>query len=148
MITGQFGDMGKFAMNNEEWKMAVLRGFYFTYQCAGAYFVFLIVLLRLKVVRDPLGKDTKRITKIACIAVWCLVIIINFLPIASSIPLASQKIPCNPLCNTTEQKMGMNMGCMDMIGATKMSVVISYLTVLHAGITVPLTLTESLLTLF
>ena len=139
-ILGQIGDppqMGIFAMKNEEWKMAVLRGFYFVYQCASAYFVFLIVLLRLKVVRDPLGNDTKRITKIACIIIWCLVVFINFLPIASGIPLAFQEIPCNPGNGTAEQKME----CMGKIGATKMPITICWLTVLHVGITVPLALT-------
>ena len=139
-ILGQIGDppqMAIFAMKNEEWKMAVLRGFYFTYQCASAYFVFLIVLLRLKVVRDPLGNDTKRITKIACIVIWCLVVFINFLPIASGIPLALQEIPCNPGNGTAEQKTE----CMEKIGAMKQPITICWLTVLHVGITVPLALT-------
>ena len=102
-ILGQFGKMEEFGKNNEEWKMAVLRGFYFPYQCASAYFVCLIVALRLKVVRNPMGADTKRLTRIACIVVWCLVVVVNFLPIAASIPLAGKAMPCNPSAGTEEE---------------------------------------------
>ena len=80
-ISGQFGDMQDFAIKNEEWKMALLRACYVSFQNASCYFVFLIVALRLKFVRDPIRTDTKRTTRIACVAVWCIVILVNFLPI-------------------------------------------------------------------
>ena len=129
--------MQEYGGRNEEWKMAVLRGFYFPYQCASAYFVCLIVALRLKVVRDPLGADTKRKTRIACIFIWCLVVVVNFLPIAASIPLASEVMPCNPENGTDDEIKE----CLGKIGALKMPLTICFITVLHVGISVPLFLT-------
>ena len=133
--------MSKFAIDNEDWKSTLLRGFYFQYQNASAYFVFLIVALRLQFVKNPLGLDKdllQRITRISCTVIWCLCIIINFLPIAVSIPLASQEPPCNPrnMTNSTEMTE-----CMKKIGETKSTLTACWLAVLHAGITVPLALT-------
>ena len=129
--------MEEFGKNNEEWKMAVLRGFYFPYQCASAYFVCLIVALRLKVVRNPMGADTKRLTRIACIVVWCLVVVVNFFPIAATIPLAGKAMPCNPSAGTEEESKE----CLAKIGEMKMPLMICFITVLHVGISVPLSLT-------
>ena len=123
-ISGQFGDMQDFAIKNEEWKMALLRACYVSFQNASCYFVFLIVALRLKFVRDPIRTDTKRTTRIACVAVWCIVIIVNFLPIAASIPLASMDtIP------------------MEEMKRVKTPLNICFIIVLHVGITLPLILT-------
>ena len=104
--------------------MALLRGFYVPFQNASCYFVFLIVALRLKFIRDPMSNDTKRLTKIACIVVWLLIFIVNLLPIATSIPLASK----DPLDRSEAKRV-------------KMPVNVSYLIVLHVGITLPLILT-------
>ena len=140
-ILGQFGDMGKFAMKNQEWKFAVLRGFYFLYQCASAYFVCLIVALRLKVVRYPLGSDTKRLTRIACIFVWCLVVFINFLPIAASIHLATQEVPCDAF-DDPEHPDHECIGQIMQVKPKQMEVLNAmFITVLHVGITLPLALT-------
>ena len=133
--------MDNFAIDNEDWKTTLVRGFYFQYQNASAYFVFLIVALRLQIVKYPLGSDKdllQRITRISCTVIWCLCIIINFLPIAASIPLASQEPPCYPrnMTNITARNE-----CMRKIGETKSTLTGCWLTVLHAGITVPLALT-------
>ena len=105
--------------------MALLRGFYVAFQNASCYFVFLIVFLRLKFVRNPIREDTKRITKIACLAVWCFVIVVNILPLAASIPLATKET-----ISDREEAM-----------KVKMPHMICYIIVLHLGITFPLILT-------
>ena len=117
--------MTEFAKKNEEWKMALLRGFYVPFINASCYFVFLIVALRLKFIRDPMSNDTMRLIKIACIVVWLLVFIVNLLPIIASIPVASK----DPFFDVEEAKR------------VKNPVVICYLIVLHVGITLPLILT-------
>ena len=133
--------MDNFAIDNEDWKTTLVRGFYFQYQNASAYFVFLIVALRLQIIKNPLESDKdllQRVTRISCNVIWCLCIIINFLPIAASIPLASQESPCNPRDMTNSIEIT---DCMKKIGETKSTLTACWFIVLHAGITVPLALT-------
>ena len=63
----------------EEWKMRAVYICFFIFQCTSCYFVLLIVILRMRVVKNPIGFTTfhKKITKISCILIWMFVIILN-----------------------------------------------------------------------
>ena len=60
---------------------------FFIFQCASCYFVFLIVLLRLIIIRNPLEflSFHKRITKLSCALIWVFVIVLNVLISSSSL---------------------------------------------------------------
>ena len=60
---------------------------FFIFQCASCYFVFLIVLLRLVIIRNPLEfvPFHKKVTKLSCALIWVFVIVLNVLISASSL---------------------------------------------------------------
>ena len=102
----------------EHWKTATIRFFFFTFQSASCYFVFLVVILRLCIVINPMDFVTlhKKITRASCIIIWLLMIVVNMLPILCSAQAISG--PYHP-----KRKVA------------------SYKAVLHIGITAPIVLT-------
>ena len=103
----------------EHWKTAIIRFFFFSFQCSSCYFVFLIVVLRLCIVINPMDFVAlhKKITRVSCIVIWCFMIAINMLPIFCSAQAISGEYD----------------------GDRKVS---SYKAVLHIGITIPILLTS------
>lgn len=115
---GQFGITQESYANRKHWKIAVLRAFYVTFHIASCFFVFLIVLLRTGVVRDPLQeKNHDKTIKGACVIIWCLSITLNLFPILSAILVYFDK----------------DMSLIPMVNCYKI--------VLHVGLTLPIVLT-------
>ena len=119
-ILGEDKTLKAFAMANppEHWKTAIIRFFFFTFQCSSCYFVFLVVILRLCIVTNPMDFVTlhRKITRASCIIIWLFMIAINLLPIFCSAQAISGEYD----------------------GDRKVA---SYISVLHIGITTPLVLT-------
>ena len=90
LILGQFPQpkttSEEISINNEEWKFAVVRFFYITFQIASTYFVFLIVLLRLIVIYNPMMMMSieRKTTKLMTALAWGMALILNLLPIIAS----------------------------------------------------------------
>ena len=118
--------MEEIKKNNEEWKMAILRAFYVTFQNSSCYFVGLIIVMRLRAIRNPLGREMDHVsTKKTCIFIWCISVVINLLPVASSVAFINETKNLN-FEKTFEVKMGL---------------AISFILVLYIGVIIPLALT-------
>merc|ERR1712223_674821 len=117
---GEYGVLERQFCTQNEWEAALVRLCYITVQNASCWFVFMIVLLRLSIVRNPFGSKTflTNSTKPICVSIWILCFILNLMPLISTSPLLYQA--------RKTYKLDM-MAC--------------YFTVLHLGITLPLTLT-------
>ena len=110
--------MGEITIDDESWKIAILRFFIFIFQCASCYFIALIVILRIKMVSDPTGFHSfhKKYAKISVIIIWCISIVLNSAPIFGTIPeIIGPNAPVN------EKN-------------------VPYVTLLHLGLTTPLVL--------
>ena len=61
--------------------MSVVYSSSFIFQCAGCYLVFLIVALRLSIVKNPMDFDEfhKKITRWSCVGIWVFVVVLNAL---------------------------------------------------------------------
>ena len=120
ILLGEYGVLERQFCTQNEWEAALVRLCYITFQNASCWFVFMIVLLRLSIVRNPFGSKTflTNSTKPICVSIWIFCFILNLMPLISTSPLLNQA--------RATYKLDM-MAC--------------YFTVLHLGITLPLTLT-------
>ena len=120
-ISGQFGELEQQHMNTSEWQTALLRAFYVPFQNCSCYFVLFVVCLRVRILRNPMAVErfVSRRLKIVCSLVWILAMVINIMPVLSSIPPIRKS-------NTADYRIDM---------------VCSYLAVLHIGVTLPLIIT-------
>ena len=78
---GQSGFLSSVWETEEEWKMRVVYICFFTFQCASCYFVFLIVILRMSMIRNPIDFATfhKKVAKPWCIMIWIFIVVMNVL---------------------------------------------------------------------
>ena len=121
LILGQFGELVEQHKDRDEWKTAILRSFYIPFQICSCYFVLVVVFLRVRIIQKPLEFEalvTKPL-KIACSMVWIVSVLLNMMPIMTSVPSIRKS-------NVNDYRTDL---------------VFSYLIVLHVGVTVPLTIT-------
>ena len=110
--------MEKIQAADEDWKIAVVRGLYITFQNSSCFFVLLIVLLRLSIVRNPMlaGNIKEASVKVTCAIIWALALFLNMLPVISALTITEEN-------------------------RSKLPMMVCYIIVLHVGITVPLAMT-------
>ena len=121
--------------NNEEWKIAIVRLCYITFQVASSYFVFFIVLLRLIIIYNPMmvmNLET-RTAKICTRAIWGLAFLLNLLPVLCSIGYHEKT---KSRTYTDWRRDGIYISY-----DTKDALMISYMIVANVGIALPLFLT-------
>ena len=95
----------------QAWIVAIVRFFFFTFQCASCYFVLLIVILRMSIVRNPLEFDKihEKITNPSCIVIWCIVVILNAMPVLMGSPAVVQEISKRTLTYTMVLHLGVTL---------------------------------------
>ena len=106
---------------DQAWLVAIVRCFFFTFQCASCYFVLLIVILRAITIKKPMRFDDihEKITKPFCIVIWFFVVLLNTIPIL----MGSSEVT----------------GQLDPISKRNL-LALTYTVVLHLGVTIPLIL--------
>ena len=120
---------------NGEWKIALVRFCYITYQVASSYFVCMIVVLRLLIIYNPMMVFSvkMRTAKICTAIIWCIAVFLNFLPILSSAGYDEKTVSRNL---TVMRRDGLNISY-----DTKDGLAVGYITVANLGIVLPLFLT-------
>ena len=115
---GQVDIIAKYYIADENWKVAILQFFIFTFQTASCYLILLIVILRMSMVTNPTGfkKFHKKFATKSVVVIYSFAAVLNTVPIFGTIPAIIG--PYAPLDTKT----------------------VGYIITLHLGLTLPVVL--------
>ena len=87
------GTLAKYRICNEEWRIILMVAPFLMGASISSYFVALIVLLRLLMIKRPMNFEDvhKVVTRIGCITIWVVVLLISFIHLLVSLSTPSDR---------------------------------------------------------